>query len=461
MKKKHVITLPILATLLLLAGCDQSTSVSATTGSTVTGRMEGDGATAKRSAGSVQSLVVTAFAINADGSLGAQVGKDTTDAQGNFQIKTPLQGSQNWVLMTTQGTMHWMTRFNDTLSGDQLDTARPINMESTLLTQVYLNLQKTDAGKTVTSGEVTSAIDLSVTTSTHLQYENDDSLTRITVISHLTAIVIAQSQARNAYLSKADAQFATDTSSAAALTRRAEKNLNFALYDADEDTARASLAEKTYLKTVIAAYGKSDSIALAYARSNEAAYHATLLATVLYVDSTKASMRRRLLHVMAIASDTAIQRELNTSSASTFQLQTAVTAGAAFLTAVDTSRTDVSRDSITSAYRTAIRSIFKSQGALSDSSFIAMLNLVTTPPLSVTLHTLAQSLQTSLLNDMSSLNASQMGLDLENDHGVAINDILQAWQGNPHNANVTLRNSAMAQIMAFLSVSSNSSHNGT
>jgi len=462
MKKTHVLYLSLFSSLLLLAGCESSTSVSATDGnSAVTGRMEGDGAMAKRSAATISGVVITAYNINVDGSLGTQVGKDTTDAQGNFEISTSATGAQNWAIVATQGTLQWMTRFNDTLVAGIKDTARPMNLQSTLLTQVYLNLQKTQAGLGVTSGEIVSAIDASVATSNHAQYELDDSLTRITVIAHLSATVIAQSQARNNYLSKADAQFTADTSSANALTRRAEKNLNLALYYADEDSAKIKSAETAFLTSVVAANGKSDSAAMSYARSTEAAYHATLAATALYVDSTKSSVRRRMLHIMAMASDTALQREFTRANASSFQLQAVVTAGTSFQSTVDTSRTDASRDSVTSRFRAAIRAVFNSQGAVSDSAFIALQILSTTPPLSTSLHTYATSLQSALATDMTGVNALQMGLDLQNFTAQGVNAILQQWQGNAHNSGVADRNSAMAQVMTFLSVSSNSSHTGS
>ncbi len=467
MKKAHALSLPLLAGLLLLAGCETSTTSSSGNGqSAVTGRMEGDPSMAKRAAGTtIQGVTVTAFAINADGSQGAQIGKDTTDAQGNFQIQTNAQGGQNWMIVATQGTMQWMTRFNDTLAQGEQDTARPINLQSTLLTQVYLALQKTDAGKAVLSGEMTAALDANVAASNRAQYEADDSLTRTTVITHLAAAIMAQSQARAAYLSHSNVStYVSDTASAGGVTRRAEKILNVALYNADEDSAKTRQVENAYLQAVIAAYGKSDSAAISYARSNEAAYHATLAATALYADSTKNSLRRRLLHVMAMASDTAIQREFARANASQFQLQAVVTAGTNFRGAVDTSRTDVSRDSVTSRYRTAIRAVFQSQGAVSDSSFIAILNLSATVPLSTSLHGFSTSLESALATDATGttgVNASGMGVDFQNYTAQAVNAILQQWQGNAHKSSNDNDNFALAQIIAFLSVSSNSSHNGT
>jgi len=463
MKNKHAIFLPILTASLLLAGCESNNSNPISDGSdqsTMTGRMETNGAASKAAAGSVQNVVVTAFAINTDGSQGLQMAIDTTDAQGNFQFITSAQGNQNWLLVSTQGTLQWMGRFNGTLTLGVTDTARPINLESTLLTQVYLDLQKTTLGRSVTSGEITATMDANVAASNRTQYESGDATLRAAMITHFSAAIIAQSQARSAYLSHANVQYSADTASAAAFSRQAEKSLNVALYKADEDSIQTRLVEKAYMQALITAYVKSDSSAMSYARSAEAAYHATLATTTLYVDSTKNSMRRRADQILAIASDTAIQREFRRANASSFQSQAIVTAGVTFQSSVDTARTDVSRDSVISRYRTAVRAVFQGQGAVSDSAFITMLNLSTTAPLSNSLHTLSTSLQTALAADMTGINATGTGIDLQNYNAQGVNAILLQWQGNSHNSGNVNYNSAMAQIMAFLSVSSNSSHNG-
>ena len=465
MKNKYLIPSLLLASGLLLAACDSSVTSSGNAGqSGVAGRMQGDNTSAKIAASTIDGVVVTAFAINSDGSQGTLIAKDTTDALGNFQINSSLTGTQNWMIVATQGTMQWMTRFNGTLSSASMDTTRPINLESTLLTQVYLNLQKTTSGKAVTSGEITAAIDANVATSLSSQYESDDSTSRVILISHLSNEIVNQSQARTTYMTNAYALYTTDVTTASTTVQQAEANLNVALYKANGSVAQAKVAETAYLQAMIAAFGKSDSVSMSYARANEAAYHATLTtATAAYTaDSSLNSLRRRALHITAVAVDTAMQREFKRANASSAQLTALMTAGTTFKTLVDTSRTEVSRDSLASHYRAAVRALFLSQGATADSAFISIKALADTGALATFLHTYATSLQTALAADMSSTvgTTNAFGTDLLSYNTQAQTQILTKWQTNVHNSGNADHNSAMAQIMAYYSVSSNSSHNG-
>ncbi len=317
--------------------------------SAITGRVEGNGAVSKASVDSLQGVVVTAFAINADGSRGAQMARDTTDAQGNFLLTTTAQGGQNWLLVAVQGNMQWMSRYNDTLTRGKTDTARPLNFESTLQTQVYLSLQGSDSGRQVRSGEITAAIDVNVAASYRSQYESGDSASRILLASQLAAVVQAQSQARSAYLSRSNVStYASDTASESGSTRRAEANLNFALYNAYGDSAQTRQAESAYLQAMVSAYAKSDSGSMSSSRANEAAYQATLMATATFSDSTRNILRRRALHVMAVSSDTAMLREFNRTGASQSQWQAGATASVNFKRARDTSPAEAARVSASS-----------------------------------------------------------------------------------------------------------------
>ena len=232
------------AALAVLSACNNdSGNPAGPNGSTqtVSGQFQGDPAMAKTST-NVQGAVVVAYAVSNDGSFSQEIGRDTTDAHGNFQIATEKQGAQNWVFVATQGSMQWMSRYNDTLSENDADTVRPVNFESTLQTQVYLALQKTEQGRRVTSGEMTTAVDIDVAASSRSQYENGDSAFRVNMISHFTAAVTAQSQARASYLQHAGSQYASDTAYASAQMQRAEGSLTIALNAANGDSAQTRLA---------------------------------------------------------------------------------------------------------------------------------------------------------------------------------------------------------------------------
>ena len=440
----------------LLFACNTSTPTTPNNESiqTVAGRFQGDASLAK-SASSVQGAVVIAYAISSDGSYGQEVARDTTDAQGNFKITTDRLGLQNWVLITTQGGMQWMTRYADTLAEKDQDTARPMNFESTLQTQVYLNLQKTDAGRKVSPAEMTTAIDVNAAASSKSLYENGDSSSRSSIISHFSAVITAQCQARSAYMEHASVQYLSDTTYASLQMHHAEAGLTAALYAANGDSAQTRLAESAYLQALISANSRSDSGSMSYARSNEAAYHATVMVSAQFTDSTKNTMRRRSLHIMAAASDTAMHREFLRANASQIQLQAVATASANFEKWADTSRSDASRDSAASRFRAEIRSVFQSQGTSSDSSFIALLNLSVAGSLSTSLSSTSALLQTALAADVTASNSAAIGQHLQTYNAQAVTQIAAQWQGNSHNTGNTDRNSAMAQIMAFLSVRNN------
>lgn len=367
-KKQVAIKAPVFFALACaaLTGCfsDSGTSPSENNPSyaSISGQLQGDLGVATSGSYSGadtgwQGTMVTAFAINTDGSLGSAQDSVMATANGSFTLQTEARGRKEWLLRARRGTAEWMARFEGTLEDGQTEKARPLNLESTLEAAVLLELKKTSEGRDVHSSEVNVAIDANVSASGSGQYRGTDT-ERNLLVTRLAASVRAASDARKSFLQSADSLYLSHRSHIDSARMNAEASFESALYVAARDTVQVRSAERTYLSALANAYVQAGVKRTTYARSAEASYHAFIRGSLLLSDSTRTAVSRNYARILVVASDTAMRSEFMKAGASSVRNQLVASAGARFSTSVEAASSRAWIDSAVVRFRTDVKAAF-------------------------------------------------------------------------------------------------------
>lgn len=348
----------LIAGCFLLTGCFSTgqDDTNANGGAEVAGVVQGDGgaAGAGKSSAEVEGAVVTVHEVAVDGTLGPVVAEGVTDAEGAFVVKTDLHGARTLVIRAVHEGREWKARLKDELREGASHWSRPLNVESTIEAEVWLELQKTAPGRAVYSHEVSASVDADVAAAVHADYHAADSAARAHLVARLAAIARAASQAR----AGAMAEVAERVEAAARKGEEAEAALRARLHEAKRDTAKIRAAHEAFLRAVAEAHVEAEVRAAVYARAAEAAYHAAVRAADTLSDSARAACARNGARMLAIASDIALQAQFRAARATEAQVNNLAEAGARFRAGVEAA---VSRDACDSAmvrYREEARESF-------------------------------------------------------------------------------------------------------
>jgi hypothetical protein len=438
----------------VLTGCfsDSGNNTPDGASASIRGTIQGDvEAGASGSSGSGwEGTVVTSHSIQADGSLGAAEDSATANANGSFTLVTEASGHQERILRARRGTTEWMARFEGTLEEGQTEDCRPLNLESTLESAVYLELKKTAEGREVHSSEVNLAIDASASASGSGAYRGTEAQ-RAVLVASLAASVKAASRARDGFLAASDSLYNSYKSAIKDAHVRAEAEFNASLHAAASDTAQVRQAQRAYVNAFVNAYLKANVKATHYARSAEASYQAALRATLLVSDSTRARTARNYARVLAIASDTAMRYEFSKAGSSQARLSLVAAAGLKFQSSVDTAGTRARLDSAVARFRADVRAAFSATSGTDTASF----NLFNTISSTTGMNNLYASLSTSLHAVL--VGSTSDGEDV----GEAYSTAQASAQVSLQTAIATQNNDpekarAAASLIAFLSVYSSS-----
>jgi hypothetical protein len=348
-----------------LTGCFSDSGTNPNTNpayASISGQVQGDVGVATSGSYSAadtgwQATMVTAFAINADGSLGSAQDSVMATANGTFTLQTTARGHKEWILRARRGTAEWMARFEGTLEDGQTETSRPLNLESTLEAAVLLELKKTPEGSEVHSSEVNLAIDAKASASGRGEYRGTDT-ERNLIVSRLAASIKAASRARKAFLESADSLYTSHRARIDSARVSAEASFEASLHAAARDTVQIRAAEQAFLTAVANAYVKADVERTTYARSAEASYHAFVRASVLLSDSARTATSRNYARVLVIASDTAMRSEFKKAGASSLRQDLVVDASARFRASIDTAGTRARMDSAVVRFRADVKAAF-------------------------------------------------------------------------------------------------------
>lgn len=341
--------------MLLTTGCFSTGSDDKDEGAAIAGVVQGDeSAAAGKSSAEVEGAVVTVHEVGLDGALGPVVAQGETDAQGAFNVKTDLRGARTLIVRAAHEGKVWKARLKDELREGASHWSRPLNLESTIEADVWLELQKTAPGRSVYSHEVAAAVDADVAASLRADYREADSAARARVAARVAHVARAASQAR----AGAMAAVAEHVEEAVRKGQEAEAELRVRLHEAKRDTAKIREAREAFLRTVAEAHLEAEVKAAMYARASEAAYHAAVRAADTLSDSARTAFARNSARVLAIASDIALQAHFRAAQASEAQVNNLAEAGARFRAEVEAAASREACDSAFAEYRTEARESF-------------------------------------------------------------------------------------------------------
>ena len=436
----------------LLTGCfDSGTGSAAQNSASIRGEILGDVETS----GSLSDTgwagaIVTSHSILADGTLGAAEDSAVANAQGQFTLETDARGSQERILRARRGQTEWMARFQGTLQGGQTENSRPLNLESTVETAVYLELKKTAEGREVSSSEVNLAVDASVAASTAGVYRGSQAA-RDSLVARFAASVKAAARARNAFLAAADSQYTASRSTIENARVRAEAEFDASLYAAAGDTVEAGTARRAYVNAIVKAHVAAGVERTAYARSVEASYQAALRASAQVSDSTRARMARSYARLLVIAADTAMRYEFKEAGSSQARLTLVATAGARFKTSVDTASSRARIDSAVARFRADVRAAFDDSTGTDTASFNLFGNVASTLNMTNLFTSLNASLKAVLIG--SNNDGAAVGEAYAEAHVDAQADLQSAISAQNDDDDEAR---AAANLLAFVSVHSSS-----
>lgn len=374
----------------------------------IAGRIQGDveGSGSGSASGSGwDNTVVTTHTVDANGTLSAAHDSATANSDGTYLLETDLMGNQEIVLRgrRADGT-EWMTRFAGNLKVDQTSNARPMNLESTLESAVWLELKKSEDGRDVHSSEVNVAIDAKASADARGAYRGAQSA-RADLVARLAASINAASDARRAFLAVADSQWQAHRAMVDTARVHAQVEFDAALSAAaaSNDTGAARAAERAYVNAMIKAYLDADVQRTAFARSAEASYHAMVRASATLSDSARTAMARNYARILVIASDTAMRHEFREAGASQARLNLVADAGARFKTSIDTASTRARFDSAVVRFRSDVAAAFNNTA---DTGF----TLFSTITSQLNVKAMLDSASTSLVSSIgSSVNGQVVG----------------------------------------------------
>lgn len=337
----------------LMAGCLALTTGCFSTNSDsredaeVAGVLQGDADAAGKFSAEVEGAVVTVHEVNADGTLGPAVGEAETDAEGAFVVKTNLKGARTLIVRAVREGREWKARLKDEFREGSSHRCRPLNLESSLEADVWLELQKTAPGRSVYSHEATASIDADIALSVEGEYRGSDSAARAQLIARLAQATRAASQARAGALTTV----AVRAEAAAQKARQAEAEFRMRLHEAKRDTAKIREAREAFLRAVAQAHVEAEVKATAYARASEAAYRSAARAADSLAASVRAAVARNGARTLAVASDVALQARFRVAGATEAQVDSVARAGKSFLVAVDAAASREACDSALARYR--------------------------------------------------------------------------------------------------------------
>jgi len=443
-----------------LTGCFSDSGNNSSGGNTasIRGDVQGDVEQTSSGSGSTSDdwsgTVVTSYVLNADGSMSAAEDSTTTDAQGHFTLTVNAQNTGERIVKARRGTTEWMTHVQGNLQADQTANSRPLNLESTLEAAVYLETRKTSEGRQVSSSEVNLAVDASVAASATGAYRGTQA-SRDSLVARLSYSIQQANKAREAYFAAADSAWAAHRADADSARVRAEADFNASLYAAGRDTGSARQAERAYLNAVVNAYLSAHVDRTSHARAAEASYQAFVRASAQVSDSARTRVARSYARVVAVASDTAMRSNFNTAGGSSSRVNLVVQAGTKFRSSVDTANSRDALDSAMARFRTQVRAAFSDSSASSDTgSFHLFANVFAALNITTLINTTNATLQTSLT--AAGTRGDSVGQAFANAH-LAARATMQSSVASQNGGNQGEARAA-ADLMAFLSVKSNSSH---
>jgi hypothetical protein len=373
----------------------------------IAGRVQGDAEASGSGSSSTsgwENTVITTHTLNADGSLSAAKDSGNANADGTFSLETAFEGSQDLVLRARREGKDWWARFKDTLEAGETSNSRPMNLESSLETAVWIELQKSAEGRAVHSSEVTVAIDAQASAKAQGDFRGAESA-RNNLVAALAASIRAGADARRAFLAAADSQYNARRSDILASRAQAEAQLEASLIAAGNDTGAARGAQRVFVNAYVKAYTDASIQRTNLARSSEAAYQASVRASAQISDSARTAFARNYARILAVASDTAMRHEFRNAGAAQARLELVADAGARFRSSVDTASTRARIDSAMARFRSDVKAAYNNT---TDTTFNVWTAITSQVTVGSFLSGLSTSINTALAASVSGETVGQV-----------------------------------------------------
>jgi hypothetical protein len=431
---------------LALAGCNTDSSNDPNTDAdraVIAGRVQGDieaSGSGTASGSGWENTLITTHTVNVDGSLSAAKDSGNANADGTFSLETAFEGSQDLIVRARREGTEWWLRLKDTLEAGETSTTRPLNLESTLETAVWIELQKSTEGRAVHTSEVTVAIDAQAAAKARGAYRGAESA-RSALVAGLAASIRAAADARRAFLAAADTQYTARRDAILAARAQAEAQLNASLIAAGNDTAAARSAHRVFVNAYVKAYTDASIQRTNLARSSEAAYQASVRASSQLSDSARTAFARNYARILVIASDTAMRHEFRNAGAAQARLQLVADAGARFRASVDTASTRARIDSAMARFRSDVKAAYNNTADTTFNVWTAITSQVT---VGAFLSGLATSINTTL---GATVNGEAVGQVNGQKHAEARTDLVTRFSAVNSNRDQA---KAAANVGAFL-----------
>jgi hypothetical protein len=348
----------------LTTGCLFSTETSAEAKAEIAGVLQGDAvanATLAKGAASVEGAVVTAHEVTAEGAVGPAITQAQTDANGAFVVKVNAHGAKALIVRSVHAGTEWKARVVGGVEAGKRRVCRPMNLESSLEADVWIELQKTPQGRSVHASEVSATVDAEVALSVRPEFRGSDTA-RARLLVQLARVVEEGSRARAAVTTAVYARV-----EAAQARAEAEADFEASLNSAGSNGAAVRAARATYVKALIDADVDAGLDAVIQARSREAAYHALINASVRegISDSARAALTRNAAKILAASSDMALQVQFRAAGATEARMEGVAEAGATYQAAIEAAVSPAECDSAANRYRAELQASF-------DSAFVAL-----------------------------------------------------------------------------------------
>lgn len=285
----------VVASLLILAGCDDSSTDPETTPdneetrAVVKGRVSDDGGFGdglEKPAGGVEGAAVILARAQTNGSLETvSVAEVETDVNGEFELETNADDERNLIVVATKGNSEWKAVVTSEVTTGATVYAPPVNSETTVEAELYIEARANNQTNTVTSNNISFYVDEEVAA----EINGDAS-----AMSSVRSSIYTEAEAYNSALSASYfGNSQTDVNNAADAEVAAQVEFESDLYFGTDTETSYDNAWNSYYEVLLQGYSETEISMAEYAMAKETSVKAmTMMSTGLDSDVRFELMKR-------------------------------------------------------------------------------------------------------------------------------------------------------------------------
>lgn len=181
----------------LMTGCllDSNGEVSAEAEAHLAGQIQGEPESGSSGSTDWEGAVVTTHEVDAEGSVGPAVDTAYAEANGEFRIRTRLRGEKALILRAVRNGVEWKARFEDRIEEGKTRTVDTLNLASSVVAEVWLELRSTSQGDAALASEIRAAVEAEAESEGLAEFRGG-SVARAQLVARLATAVAASARAR-------------------------------------------------------------------------------------------------------------------------------------------------------------------------------------------------------------------------------------------------------------------------